>query len=1706
MQAAFHSGTVRRVLVLFGLCLLTAPATHLADDVPAVQAVREAKAAAAAKAAEDKKAAAEAAGEKKAVADDKPAAKADGEAAAKTEEKKPAVNPLGALIRNIFKPAEKPAGRIIPDNGGAMPAEGGEAADDKNQPINGDRTARDRIDARAPHDPEHAKLLRRAASSIETATRTDNATEWKRAMDVLQYVLERPEDSVIRLTNGKLSSVRLEANRMLGGLPARLLENYRTVYGGKAEQLLDEAQQHSDVAGIVEVATRYFHTAAGYEASNMLGAMHYDRGEFGMATYWFSQLLAAKAPQTRGAGWQLRAASAFRQAGDATQSREMMTQVASAGSPLQLGGKPVSPQEWLAAVGPLESIAAPLLSEWPMYLGTPLRTGRSVGGEPLLLPRWTEPLTYNRQVQEQLEMLVEDITDQGRATVPTFVPLFVDGKIIFRTLRSVMVADAESGRPLWETREDVSAEKMLSGQAPRQTEYMNRFGGGPVQMVSEYSGGNGENHQLASLMFLDGTYGFLSSDGQRLYTLEDHAIMLGNPQNYWGGWWNPAAIVDPYRRDRKSNRLVAYDLDTGRPLWAVGGQMMDEPFDLRLAGYYFYGTPTPDGGELFVVGEKDSEIRLFSLDPETGRPNWSQLVAYSDAEIEKDLGRRWWTAQVSVSGGMIVCPTTVGWLVAVDRLNHSVVWAQRFAKVQKGQEQQHRGREQNNMVQMMPLNQRWCPSAPIIAGSRVLFTPPEEQVIECLNLYDGERLWQKPKDSFLYVAGVFGDKAVFVGTDKVEALSLENGSSVWTLSIPVEEGRPNGYGVAVEDRYYLPLSTGQLWAIDPQKGEVLRKSFLREPEQSLGNLGMYRGMLVSLTPTGVTSFEQREAVETRIAERKTKDPHDAWALIREADIHLLNREHPQALESLRQVRPEEVAGDAAADLRERYREGTVDSLAAIIRSDLAAHDAAMDELASFAQSAEEKLLVRRLRALRLVARRQFSEAFDLYLELAAEDGSQIIERGDSPVPSANGGAQATPVTPSVAVSEHALPSPRIREGTAAGPSVTGSVTLRLDRWLAGQLQDLWEQAPEDVRRDLEARIAKRFEQAKEGSMDDRRRAVLLFGFHPHALELERMLVEDHATRGEFTEAENRLLRLAHSSDRRIAAAALERLARLLVRFDLSDDAGWYYRLLEARYGDVELEGGRTAGRLVAELREAGQLPTMDDRPARPWGDFDMKIESRGGGRSYNNSPTQELDPGSWRLPFFREYRFLYHPSQQHLAVHDADDHSLNWLLPLRTAAQSSQGNFVGNETSGHQMFLLHEDVVHSVSPVERRVLWTRPLGTRGRAGGFYRAPSRRNVPQMQQGTSLGAGSSLSQQAVTQGMMAVANARYVCTYGRREFHVIDALTGELLWTKGGIPVGTQVYGTEDTVFVIPRGDYGQTLALRALDGKQLDMPRAGELLAKAVRVSHEGIVVMDSSAARSLLGLTRRKTSVKLVEPVTGNERWKVEFPTGAYFALLDDARLAAIDADGKFSTLDLVTGESQPLGQVPAGDLKNRSSLYVIGDDDAVYLVVNQRRSGSRSFGYSSSLPSFEVNGQIVAFDRRAGKLAWKARVDNKRLVYSELNHSPVLLLVAQMYERNNVFSMWRNDILVLDKVTGRRLVEQSSLSNYSGFNWMTLNLADRFLELRTYNFLVRLTAVDRAKDKTSAQAPSVAPAPSPAPVQAPQPARAGGAAAAAAP
>ena len=1019
-------------------------------------------------------------------------------------------------MRGVFGPRGRNLGvrEAIPGD----TAEGGRAKD------------KDFIDSRAPHDLKVEQAMRAAEAAIRRK-------DWKSSQELLQKLLDLPEDSLHRLPDGRWQSVRRTANRLLGTAPPAVLDDYRTQYAGLAQQLLNEAKRSGRSADYVHVATRFLHTPAGYEAANYLGSLHFDRGEFGLAAAWFDEISESSADFTSQGSWRLKAAVASRQAGDTKSSNSLLRGLDETTKPVSLGLGAVDPSTWikgLSGVLPSRSVA---LADWTQIYGTAARVGTAVGGAPLLSPIWSVPLTSSHAVRRRVDWLLQDLLDQDRTPLMASMPLVVDGRAIYRDLRGVRSVDIQTGRTMWESVEGVSAERIIGGLPPQQVEPQSawRFRANQFQLnLNEYQGQSAEYHPLASLLFRDGIYGVISSDGRQVFVLEDHGILSRNqPGQHWG-WDGSNEPQDPFGVPWKTNRLVSYDIRTGRTRWSVGGVESNESFDLPLAGSFFYGTPAVDGDELLVVAGKGDDIRLWSLDRSTGTPRWSQLIAYSDTKIEQDIGRRWFTAQIASDGGILVCPTTVGWLVAVDRLRQSVLWAHRYLPPSSSQERD----PSTQFVPQRDLSSQWPPSAPVISGSVVVYTPPEEPIILALNMLDGRRLWEKPKDTWLYLAGVFDDQAVLVGGSEIAAFAVTTGKQIWSSPLG-EYARPSGRGLAVDDQYYLPLTTGELRVVNLKTGKTASQSYVPSSHPPLGNLAMHRGKLVALGTQGLVGFGQREAVVAEIQRRKSQNPNDAWAMLREAEILLLNRDHEAALPLLRKMAVEELT-DAE---RSRRHTELIECLASVIRLDPKSHQEELAELDRVAQTADERRLHQELTADHLMAQSRFVEAFDVIWSLLdTQDADAVIPRVDDP-----------------------------------------QITMSRNVWLAGRLTEIWTAAAGAEREMVDAKIVEILSRAVPKDEALAPKIVSVLGFHPAAVRLREQLVDELAANKDFGGAQLELLKLASDANRSVAARANVRMAQLLEQFGLPIDAAYFYRILERDYADIVLEDGLTSGELVKRL-------------------------------------------------------------------------------------------------------------------------------------------------------------------------------------------------------------------------------------------------------------------------------------------------------------------------------------------------------------------------------------------------------------------------------------------------------------------------------------------------------------------------------------------
>ena len=1547
-------------------------------------------------------------------------------------------NPLQRLLQQ-FNP------RPVPPKVPAQPFQQQGANANGKSDKTPDPEARDHIDARAPKDRKQVDLLKKAAAAIEKG-------DWSNAVDLLNGVLGQDQDGVERTTGEGWLSVRERALRLMRKLPSEIVQTFRQRWGAEAQRRLDEATHEGRADQIASVAYRFLWTDAGQAAADRLGARHLDRGEAELATLWFQRLLDVAAPITQSRRWQLRAAMAARLAGNDSQADRWLKGTDAADSKLDeaerlsIGGESHAISEWWKSLK--TNVAAALAqTDWPMSFGSSNRAASFAKGTPLLLPRWTQSLTQFQPIQQQIEMLVEDWHDINRSTMTVSQPLLVDGLVAVRTLIGVQVFDLQRGQLRWSTADRLPVESLASNKslAVMQNNGMNANGwvGGRIAVSVDASGSGVDQNGLAQLLFLNGNFGQLSSDGRQLFVVEDDTFVGSGVLNVWGAD-TELSRRDPLKRNWSSNKLVSYDLHNGQVLWSVGGPASTEALQAELSGVFFFGAATPDGDDLFIVGERDGEVRLFCLELETGKLRWSQLLAMAELSISRDPVRRSFMAQVAISDGVVVCPTTVGWLAGVDRASHQLLWVHRYSQPQIGN---GAGRRMQNQAMTVALNwgQRWLTATPVIVGESVVYTPQEVvdeagnvSGVICLGLHDGRTLWAKPKASnWLAMNGVADNKVLVVGHNQFVALSLADGKELWSVPVQQGEGILSGLGSVAGDQWHLPLSSGQLWTLALKDGAIVSKQW-GPPKTMLGNLSMSRGSLISVHAAGMSCFEQRESIAAQIQESKKTDPNNAHALMTEASILLRSRDTEGAWKVLQQIDESSVS----AESRTRFRDVCRDALTTLIQFRPETHGAELTRLERLIDSPVDRLVWQRLKLSELRGRNELVAALGLLLEIA---------RGDL-------------------------------EQTMLMPSVPER-SVRLSAWLSGQLVDLWEAMSPEVRSSVEPQFATELsavvgDRAEGDSVRDRpqqresrQRMLDLFGFHPLAKELRWREVEQLIAEKDFSQAELLLLRATESDDASEVARAWQRMLALYLAHGLTEDAVIAGQRLKGM-GDVKLSDDMTAAKFVEQEVAAGRLALQSavSSASADWNSLTFQMD-----RSLatpNLAEAQECSVSDSTWPFFVAKRWQYQATRatmttQRLIVAGYETQPSTWSLPLRQKSGSPFGGGIAVRTVGHEMLVYHGEVLHMLSPVDRRVLWTRPTESRGNYFDPQQVLRRIPLPMLMTHEFVTRQADAADEAQRNGLLTLCSTELVAYRGRRSLTVVDAATGKWRWELRDVPNDTRFQTTRDLIFFSSQ-KWPNGLLLRSRDGSEMPLDETVRKSFQNSKLSVDGDLIVVTRATHS----EKTEVAVERWNPLRKASIWKRSFTVTDQFAWLDQQSLVTLSTDHTLNLTDLDTGEQRKIGSVKGGDSANRNlRRYVISDRERVFLIVAAEQQNANND--NMTIPA---NGMIYAFDRRVGGELWKQTMENQNLIVQQFAASPVLFFSSRRADQpravlgqvNQFNQPITSSLVLLDKKSGRKLFEGAFANPYGNFRGMNLNLTERYWELLTYNERVRIVGEEK--------------------------------------
>lgn len=1459
-------------------------------------------------------------------------------------------------------------------------------------------------------DRETLTVLRKAEELREQG-------RFAEAVEALGRLLEGGEDHFIKPEPGKnvYRSAKTESRRRLGEMPREGRESYELQFGALARQTLDEAVARGDLEGIAEVARRFFHTRAGYEATFLIGLNHADHGRPLAAAHVWRQLVALNDEAKRDFEplLSLFTAKALHDAGRGDEARELLIAARKqfGGAPLELAGAPLAwfdrDEQALEWLGQWSGQAAPsaIPHDWTMYRGGPDRNEASAGGAPLLAYRWRVPTANDDPaVERAVEQMHRTYDDEGLTTLPGLHPLAVGDTILMRTARNLMAIDFRTGKRLWEVPADNPFEQLPSGAGAPIS------GGG---MVAGRAGFAQDSSQmlyeaLERRLWDDAVYGTLSSDGQLVFAVEpadsDASVYTQQQLLFGAAGGRVQAVFSP--GGEQANRLAAYEIASGKLKWEIGGPKGN--FPLEQAGAFFLGPPLPLFGKLYVLAEADGEMRLLALESATGTLAWSQQIAVGAQEFLSDQMPRQAGASPSYADGVLVCPTSAGAIVAIDLASRALLWGVNYPR-QVDQWMFGQGRNQIIQMNMFPnggnadAQLRWYDSTVTIADGRILLAPPDSDKLTCHDLLTGAKLWEVERDDGLYVACVDADRVIVVGSDRVRAHGLTDGAELWSD----DRGRlrdgvhPSGRGFLSEQAYYLPTTSGEVLTVDLNDGQVATAaramaaaSGSRAERVSLGNLICHRGSVVSHSVEYLECFDQLKALAERTSAILAATPDDPAALMRMGEIQLQSSDFAAALASLR--RAWEIDPDGAA------RRLLIDAYLTALEQDFAAMQARLGEIEPVLETPAERSTFLRLKANGLEARGDRVAAFAAYQELA--NASDLCPADE-----------LEPVKP--------------------------YWNVRCERLVRGHLERLHEAAVEAgddaAAKEMEQRVSDLWsQQVSEG--ESRRelveRFVAHYGGFDVAAEARLQLAELRAAERDWLAAELLLLDLEAEDDESLAREAWALHAKLLADAGRPKDAAVYYARLAGEWADQDCGRQQTGRQWFEELpAEHPVRALVAGGPRFPEG----AVEAVEREADFSPStPRAIVDLDGKRGPFAQSQNFFVSLVGQRCTL-SADDGlgSRQWDLRLADPRHPeltinvpnptvSQGRLHGHLTLiAYGFHLFAVDSLGDGKQGEPRVLW--------RADLLDSLPGMPRVNSISNGqTPQKFGWPLRYIALDQYHRRIGNTACLGEIGLayqrgRTLCCVSPVTGEPQWTRDDIAPGSELFGDGEVLCVLPPSSQ-EVLLFDAVDGHELG---------RRPTATMEQRVLIDGRCVLSWVELaSSRKHELRYDDVVANRTLWNATFDSLSKAWIVDGEAIAVCEPSGAFKLLRIADGHPLVNEALDVEEGRRLGDIYVLAGRDQYTLLVNDAMRVRQVTPVQAGVnnPTVNANGKLYAFDRRTGKSLWgrPREVKAQGLALRQPADLPVIVFVSQRSAgRPNAREL---QLVCIDKRSGRDVYDDA--------------------------------------------------------------------------
>lgn len=1492
-------------------------------------------------------------------------------------EKKPE-NPLGRFFRNLDRNVE-----------------------DSAEEIRKAQQGRDQLDARPPQDQEKIRRLEQA----KTFLKKEN---WHDAVLVLRFLIESDADSFFFDSDLNPKSLKSEVERLLIQLPTEALRNYLNQFEPIASREYQLAMNERSLERLNQTSQVYVNTIAGRKAAHHAALVLYDQGRLVDSSRAFAALARASETEFTRQQFLTMAIRSARRANADQLVSELKTEFG-----LQ-SDQADAEQPELSIAEADESLDSTQLLIQNHQTETAVR--------PQFLPLWTYSKIDRYLVEEQVRTLYDDLRNAGRAILTTSAIVAQENLVAYRTLSGIDVRDSATGTLKWTARITPNVEAMLTKSDEDD------------QPEGYFRGRVPEHHPLTNFLLRDSVSQSLSTDGKHLFSIQHQVMLTETSRGY--AWQRRNTRETAEEQKHRTNEIVAYDFSTGRIRWRLGGDVLEEPFSRPLAGSYFFGPPVSDGSDLYVIGEQDNIVSLHAIDSRTGDVLWSQAIAHPTRNVLDDQVRRYWPCYPAIQDGVIVCPTTCGWLVAVDRVSRKLLWASRFSE-RAATPNRSRG---GFVVQSThDINRRWLSRPPAIAGRSVIVTPSEqpnefgdqEIAAYCFDLFTGKQLWRQDKGDGLYLAGVSDNAAIFVGQSSVIARDLnQSGAQLWQLSLDKISGKPSGRGTVINNQLLLPVDGKTLLIVDLQTGKEVLSILMDSSEIELGDLNFCNDTLFSMSTFSISAFPVTDPNQEPPAPSSTNIASELIAV----EFLRSNGQYAQALDAIQNLRSLSIYQQSSAEERRKLEDLEWDTMEKVVLSDSELAQETLFSMQTLAESPEEIC-----RYLRLAADQ----------ELRSQDWKSAAR--------------------------HLL---SMLEQAPANYMIQGEARrVLVDAWVSGHLQDIHESLSKGQREELVELIRSRQESIK-GAVNLHRQARV-FSFLPLGEKLELELAQKALQKKNHSEAILRSQRVTHALDLVTKTSAWLLMADAYQQQGAVNEAQACWKTV-LQLPAINLLSGEESHTIARSALDKSSVDTSQLDQAPRWGDSWEAVRAA---KLNQEKPIEAIRVHEGSRYSSDRHRYLLQSQQQRLRVEDKRTGEFIWSLPLRSKSGINHQDHVAVLHTGPVSYVAHRGGIQALNVSDRQVSWTYIPQVDGTNRNRLRTPAVRETPVLSKLSIFRNHYNLAAYSTPTGILMAAN-EFVLVVIDDELRGLDPVTGEVLWSESSVPKRVTAESVGNRIFLCHENSVS---VRRAIDGSVRETDLPAQFLSNCLRLTGDSYVTLSEPEN------SQQPWRLAAGNLQTPGEDWFLEIDADSTLVKLDEETYGIVTPGNEVILVNLDDGSTVVVGEIP-NDLENQKRLYAYRDEERLYLVVAH---GEARTSYIK-IPSLRASGTLFCYSMKGG-LLWSLRTDEladqfetakekpspenpdkkelkwgMNFIIQDIAQSPILLFISDRPEHREKIYFRRLMLVGLNKETGEQVFKWDRISNSGGFSYLNVDIREQYLDLGTYNERLKIQPIRVAKSNTA--------------------------------